>query len=368
MSPELRLVLASAATVPSEAAKAFWADLASGGLNWDEVLELAAAHRVRPALLKNLGALLPPSYLARMEQACEAISAHNRFLASELCSVMQMLEACGVQAIAFKGPVFAQQVCGDITLAEFADLDLLVPRELAWLAVETLEGQGYHCEYAAGNWRRPVLLDLECEVTLAHPAGHAVDLHWDFTAPYYRPFPITLPVETVEVHVLGSPLRTLTYEDAALFAIGHLSRHGFWIAKETAQIASILGSFQTLDWDRMLERSSRQGCRRMALFAVAAAAEFHQAQIPETLAKTLSRERHWLNGALARSKRSFDGAASHPPSALPRLAMRLSHLDSIGQRAGHMARFLFTPRPAVWSRLPWAGLLAGRLLRGPAHP
>lgn len=363
MSPELRLVLAAAATVPSEAAVASLEALASDRLNWDEVLELAVVHRVRPALLQNLRALLPAHQLAQLERECAAISAHNRFLAAELCSVVETLASHGIRVITFKGPVLAQQICGDVSLAEFSDLDLLVPREMVWPAVETLEGQGYRCEYTISGWHRQTLLDLECEVTLVHPAGHTVDLHWDFTASYYRPFPITVPAEPAMVQFLGSVVAALSREDATLFAIGHLSRHGSWIAKETAQIASILRSFPALRWDRIVERASQQGCRRMALFAVAAAARFHQAPLAAVLVERLRHESQWLDIALARSERWLDGLRTGPPGALPRLGMRLSHLDSIGQRAGHAARFMLTPRPATCTRFPLAGRLAQIVLR-----
>lgn len=351
MTPELRLLLAAAPTVPSEATVASLPALASSGLDWDAVLELAAVHRVRPALLQNLRAFLPASRMARLERDCAAISAHNQFLAAELCLVVQSLVGRGIPAISMKGPVLAQQISGDIALAEFSDLDLLVPSEMVWPAVDVLEGIGYRCAFTAHGWRRRALLNLECEVPLAHPAGHTVDLHWDFTASYYQPFPITVPAESATVQFLGCSVAALSHEDATLFAIGHLSRHGSWVAKETAQIASILNSFSDLRWDRILHRASSQNCRRMALFAVASAARFHLAPLPGLLREALAPERDWLDCALSRSERWLDGFRKGPPRALPRLRMRLSHLDSMGQRASHATRFFFTPRPSVWSRL-----------------
>jgi hypothetical protein len=358
MSPELQLVLAAAPSIPSPAALASIPALASAALDWDLVMTLAHVHRVRPCVVRNLRSFLPPDQLDRLEQECAAVSAHNHFLAGELLTILRPLASQGIEAIAFKGPALAHQLHGNIALTEFSDLDLLVPRPMVWQAVGILEKQGYRCAFSGSGQARQTLLDLECEVMLTHPAGHTVDLHWDFTASYFRPFPIQPPVEPIALELLGSPVLTLSPRDATLFAIGHLSRHGSWCAKGTAEFASILAAFDPAHWEGILRRASLQGCRRMALFGVAAAARFHQAVIPAAVEPLLRPAPEWIERALDVTASWLAAASDQPPAVLSRLRMRLSHLDSTALRLGHTVRYLSTPRPPLWRRFPLLGRIA----------
>ena len=110
MTPELQLLIAAARVRPSPPAMERIAKLLAGPLDWSLVLALAAAQSVRPPVLKHLAAFMPAGQRGRLQSECAALSAHNLFLAGELAQVMPALTNAGIPALAFKGPVLAQQL------------------------------------------------------------------------------------------------------------------------------------------------------------------------------------------------------------------------------------------------------------------
>jgi hypothetical protein len=363
MTPELQLVIAAAAVRPSPLAMERIAKLIAGPLDWWLVLTLAAAHAVRPPVLRNLAAFMPAEQLDRFQSECAAISAHNLFLAGELPHVMTALTNAGIPALAFKGPVLAQQLYGDVTLREFSDLDIQAPRHLIWQAVEVLRTLGYECEVGHSGRVSEAYLDSECELMLTHPAGHTLDLHWSFSASFYRPFPLLAPSNPQSVQLFGAELQTFSQVESALFAIGHFYRHGCWSVKGVADTAAVLERLSGDQWRKVLDAAAAMGCRRMALFAAGAAGHFHHVPLPAADGICPAPDPKWLATAVSACEQMIVHSTAGTPAAIPRLRLRLSQIDSPAARVRHAAHWLFAPRKKLWLSHPRSALLLHNLTR-----
>jgi hypothetical protein len=343
--------------------------LIAGRLDWPRVLTLAAAHSVRPPVLKNLAAFMPAEQRDRLQSEFAALSAHNLFLAGEQAHVMSALTNAGIPALTFKGPVLAQQLYGDVTLREFSDLDIQAPRKLIWQAVETLRTLGYECELGHSGRVREAYLDSECELMLTHPAGHTVDLHWTFSASFYRPFPLLVPSNPQSSHLFGAEIRMFSQVESALFGIGHFYRHGCWSVKGVADTAAILARLSDDQWRQVIEATAAMGCRRMALFAAGAAGHFHHVPLPASDGICPAPDPEWVAGAISDCEEMIVSAFAGTPGAIPRLRLRLSQIDSPAARIRHAAHWLFAPRKKLWLSHPRSALLLHNLTRplGPSR-
>jgi len=363
VTPELQLVIAAASARLSATALASLERLVHHLLDWDRVVELAAIHAVRPAILRNLAPYLPERPLELLRDQCSAIKAHNLFLSGELLRVLPALDDAGISAVAFKGPVLAHRLYADVGRREFNDLDLLVPRETVWKAVEILRSLEYASAFAPDPRIRAAFLASECEVMLVHPAGHTIDLHWDFTASYYHPFPLSPAIAPATVELSGVPVLTLSAEDTALFAIGHMSRHGSWSVKEPAEMVSLFGILDDAQWERVLQRAAGRQCRRMALFAVALASRMHGISSPSAFRPFIDPCPHWLDRLLRRNLALLAEPSGRRPGALPRLDLRLRQIDAVAPRLAHAARFFLAPRPRAWRMYPTLSALVHQALQ-----
>src|SRR5579871_4660473 len=131
--------------------------LAQEDLDWAELLAVAADQGVGPLVCHRLeiwaGDMLPPLWREQFREEFERNTRRNLFLAAELCRVLDALDAAGVRATPYKGPVLAVQAYGDIALRQFADLDIIVPQTQICEAHGTLLGLGFHS--AEGPFETP---------------------------------------------------------------------------------------------------------------------------------------------------------------------------------------------------------------------
>lgn len=79
--------------------------------------------------LKNYQELVPKIVLSGLKLNYMNIVKHNMLLTSELIKIMKLLEENDIEAVSFKGPILAQLAYPDITLRQYADLDILIKKE-----------------------------------------------------------------------------------------------------------------------------------------------------------------------------------------------------------------------------------------------
>jgi len=103
--------------------------------DWDNFINLAYAHGVFPLLYQTLKHtdyknLINEDIHTTMKLHYMNIVKENMLMTVELIKVIKLLEENGIEAIAFKGPTLAQMAYGDITLRQYADLDILVDEKM----------------------------------------------------------------------------------------------------------------------------------------------------------------------------------------------------------------------------------------------
>src|SRR5262245_36917608 len=127
LRPEMRLLLLCARTRIGEDEARQIRDLVAGEIDWTALVQSALHHHVTPLVARALAVTCPDALPADLVEAfrvhAEQIREENERLTDDLLALLQSLEACGVVAVPFKGPVLAEQVYGDRGLRTFRDLD-----------------------------------------------------------------------------------------------------------------------------------------------------------------------------------------------------------------------------------------------------
>jgi len=105
-------------------------ELAAGVIDWDYLCLLARRHSVVPLLYLQLSRhasdLVPAAHLATLKRQYQENSARNTILTAELCRLVELFRASGIEAIPYKGPALAVVAYGNLTLRRFVDLDVIV--------------------------------------------------------------------------------------------------------------------------------------------------------------------------------------------------------------------------------------------------
>lgn len=288
--PELELLFCTARVrMSSEIAQRIRTAL-QDEVNWIRLIQLAIQHETTALLYWNLQRICPKSVPAGVLEPLAARyktqAAEAKSRAEELVRIIGALEAQGISALPYKGPVLAQRLYGDLSLREFSehsDLDIMVEECNLAKAEEVLRAQGYR-HLARG----------ECESIFRREEADAriLDLHWRFLTDSLQvhgdPHRFLRRFEAVSL--AGATLRSLPLEVYFLVLSLHATKHKWRKLKLICDIAEILES-RNVDWEYVLREAQDLGLRRMLAVAVLLAEDPLEFAIPVDLARRLKTDR-----------------------------------------------------------------------------
>src|SRR5262249_8236456 len=161
-----------------------------------------------------------------LEASYRATVAQNLFFTGELLQLLDILEKQGIATVVFKGPILAEVLYGDLSLREFADLDIFVHEADISKAEQALIARGYK-SYSADKDYRSAFLSYYGQQPFRGQTGIIVDLHWRLASRS-----VALPIESAEVWgrlqnvlIAGRMVPTLAQEDLVLLLAAHGTMH-----------------------------------------------------------------------------------------------------------------------------------------------
>lgn len=256
------------------------------GIDWDRMIDLTVEHDVVPFVYDHLKSTFSTLVPSAVLEATRAIYLHQLRrsiqIRGELPRVLAHLDAHGVDALPFKGPVLAALAYPGSHLRTFTDLDLLVRRDDVDRAVTALAEAGF-------EEKNPLPPNYETTwqsyFPWHPPHGNAngyvrgqgtsgalhVDLHWGLASRYFL-FPMEpegLWERSASVTLEGGfTVRTFSPEDTLLFQCMHAAKDAYNRLSHVCDIAALVRAYPTLDIDWVLEKAGALHGRRMVLLGL----------------------------------------------------------------------------------------------------
>jgi hypothetical protein len=285
--PEFQLLLYCARSQPASGPIKRIVD--QSAIDWGKLLALADQHGVRPLLLQSLKAVcwdaVPGSVRLELEGFCKSNAQKNLLLALELLRLLRRFNENEVPVVAFKGPILAEAVYGDLSLREFCDLDLLIRVQDLAKAEDILLACGYTAQFPDRDYRTAF---LSYHGQYAFRRGQSelwVDLHWQFAGDSVV-FPLRAAevwTRLVEATIAGRTVPSLAHDDLALLLAAHGTKEGWRRMLWLCDFAEFLRRYHDLDWIAVLERARQCHSSRQLLLAVELAATMLDAPAPAEL-------------------------------------------------------------------------------------
>lgn len=263
--------------------------------DWDVMLDLAERHCVLPLVhrtLCNLGdSIAPRAVFSRLAHTYVASAAHSLRLTGELLRLLDLLETHGIPVVPFKGPVLADLLYGNVSLRQFADLDILIQEKDFIRARQLLMTDGYRPEFELKSKAEQEHLRFEHALQFRKPAsGFVLELHWRFGS-----LNQAFPVDARDVwkrlepqSFQGRQVRTLSHEDLLLYLSAHGGKHGWDRLEWIVCIAELVRISTSIDWDALSRRAITSGAVRSLHVALLLADDFSRIPLPETLATKIA--------------------------------------------------------------------------------
>lgn len=346
--PEARLVAGASAGDRSGLL-----DAVSGDVDWSAVVALSERHGVRALLARELKALewrgVPPPVVEDLTRYRASLTARNLFLSRRLLDVLDLLDATGVPAVAYKGPLLGEAAYGDLTLRPFRDLDVLVPRHQAPRAKSALLDAGYRSLTPRRDARHRGQESHEYAFPLAHPTEPVlVELHWDVAPSFSLAFEDVV-ARCREATLLGTTVADLSAEDSVLLQCVHGSKHAWTRLEWVSALAHTIDRTPALDWDSVARHARRHRATPALALGLSLARRVGGVDVPaEVLTPQAARRAHPVADEV--STRWFRSAAEE--SRFDNLRLRL-RARSVSDRLRYCVRLARpSEKDLVFVRLP----------------
>jgi hypothetical protein len=323
----------------------------SPDLDWDEVLRLAEPHGMEPQLFRRLGHEdVPRDVWNRIAATQEENAKRNLAATAELVAVLHDLEAAGIPAISYKGPVLAQQLYGDVAARRFGDLDIMVRPSQVRAVRDVLRARGYVTEMELPGWQFDQFVKIQKEIAFIHrDTLQEVDLQWTVTE---RTFALRWDLRgmwarTVFVDIAGTPVRTFSPDDLALVLCVHGTTHLWERLGWLADLGALVSGLE-VDWPIVLERARQLGAERMVLASLGVADLVTGCGTPSSVAVP-DRVGRLAEQIVDQVVAGLGLDVSHPDPPFHPLLARLR--DSRVAEARYVLRLLLTPTLGDWEAI-----------------
>ena len=356
--PDLELLLACSAVGTQQTSVSDLQRQVGAVRDWQQLLGLAEHHGVIPLVYQTLRRVpdaIPAETLEDLRLRYEHNARRNLKFTAELIRVLDCLDAHGIAAVPYKGPLLAETVCGDITLREFSDLDILVRPADVPRAKAALKDLGYSPNSPFTPAQERAYLKSGYEFVFDGPAGrNLLEIQFAIVPRFYAvDFDLDAFFEcAVPASVGGRAVKTLCPEDLLLALCVHAAKHA-WI--RLCWLRDIAGVVQALplQWDLVDRGATELGIDRILGTSLVLANRWLEAPVPDSLLDRW-RNDHEIADLCNKIAQQIPSTEQLSPESLHYFRLMLRLRERATDKLRFAFRLLFTPSVGEWSvvRLP----------------
>jgi len=290
-------------------------------IDWDYFFKLARRHSLVPLaylqLDRHASDLLPAEVLQLLKRHYQENAARNLLLTAELCHLIKLLAASGIEAIPYKGPLLALFAYGDLNLRRFIDLDIMVRKGDVLRARELLLAEGYDAAKSLTLDQQQLLLRTQHNLQFTrHHRQLIVELHWEVASHLFassvKADELWRDLTTVELNDIV--LKTLSADDLLFSLCVHGSRHLWERLSWICDVAELIAC-QKLNWGVLVERAAKTDSERMFFLGLYLAENLLGATLPPDVKQRYESDERLESLARNIAKHLFNGPEHIPASS-----------------------------------------------------
>ncbi|HSS20511.1 MAG TPA: nucleotidyltransferase family protein [Pyrinomonadaceae bacterium] len=328
--------------------------LVSSGLDWTRLLSLAQRHALIPLLYFHLNRSAldqsPPERLKELRTRFQNNSALNVLLTGEMVRLLDLFAQNQIAALPYKGPAIAVGIYGNLSLRQFADLDILVPETEVWRATDLLLNQGYQAHFVIPERKKSTFLRLSyVRLFKRESDGTTVELHWRLAPRFFG-----AAFETAKlwengrtIQVQGSNVRIPLVEDFILMLCLHGAKDCWEKLEWVCGLAELVRSDVQIDWGKLFSGARQARCLKAVILGLLLARDLLEAPVPANVLESVATDGS-LNLLAQQIVARFFAEPSAPFSLAKRVSFHLKVKDSLPEKLRYCARLALTTTPVDW--------------------
>jgi putative nucleotidyltransferase-like protein len=345
---ELEFILCCGRALIDPAAKERVRSLILNGLNWPEVVAIAARHCLYPVVYEIIAGtaqdLISPAQLSVLREAAASSAAAGMALLQELLRLHRLFDAAQISAIPYKGPLLAWVAYGSFIRREYSDLDFIVQQKYIPETVAVLESAGYRPQFdpqeahAGKDGIAPGQYSF-----LSHPQNILAEFHTERTLRYF-PTPIDfdgLTSRLMTVEIGGQCLPTFSIEDTLVMLCVHGAKHFWERLGWVLDIAKLIAA-QEVNWKFLSRIAAKMESTRVLLLGLCLAHDLFDAPLPGPLLKEICRDRT-VQELAQKVCQQYAGNSDPGAGVWSRAVFRFQSRDGLGKGFRHMLQLALSP-------------------------
>ena len=298
--PENELVvLCSRANLCDDAQTRIKTLLDENTFDWDYCFDFARHHHVTPLLCYHMERLnLPNVSQARRNQFKVWYHRHsfrNLFLTSELLKTQRIFKGRQIPVLTVKGPVLSKMVYGDVTLREYADVDLVVRVDDISRLKEALLNTGYKLDEETRLEKDSIYMQSHYNYPFTHQSGvFNLEVHWRL---WESEFESWLHTDTIWQHTTHEMMSdnesviTLNGHYLLLYLLVHGTKHQWSRLSWICDVNELLSSDVDIDWEALRDYMRTARMRRVVLLGLLLARDLLGAALPDAIIDMINADR-----------------------------------------------------------------------------
>ena len=323
-------------------------------LNWEVLLESADRHGVSPLLYwhlrEQISQTAPSAPMELLRARFEKNAYRNLFLTGELLKVLDAFKDANIRVLAYKGPVQAALLYGNLALREISDLDLLIDPATFPAARKLVLGLGFRPALTLTPKQEASRLRSDCEYEFVGPDGTiCLDLHWNIAPPHMGQcfYFDDLWQRRGTLLLGGRSLATFSAEDLVVILAVHGGKHLWERLCWLSDFAKCLQA-PNLDWAILRTRARAARAEKMLLLAFSLAQGMMGVQLPVDDLSIAVNADTVLQGIATRIERNLFRPELNVETDVARWLALLRLSDHGWDRVRSVARFAFGSGPREW--------------------
>jgi hypothetical protein len=330
-----------------------------------KAINLASCHGLAPCVIQQLqqhvAGALPEPVVVELRRWLRAHTLRSMQLTTQLLQILDRLKVEGIRALAFKGPVLAQQLYDQPFSREFVDLDIMVPTEAVGQAIAILSADGFEAQFGLTSGQLTRFQKNWCEMRLYNRARNIlVEIHWRLFPPGYSfsPAAETAWEATGQVFIAQRSIRTLSVENQLLFACLHQAKHDWSRLGWVMDLAALVKQSPHMNWKEVQHRAGRFGTARMIRVSLRLIQNLFGVPLPSAIAEWAAPDKESESIARRVEQRLFSADPNAGEQTLRKPLFRAA-MESKYDRAIYWFHSIFRPTPLEWALVPLPDWLRG---------
>ena len=352
-SPEIELVLATAATCRDVDRRQRIASLAARDLDWNVVVAQAARQGTLPLLIEcfseETAPAIPAAVAAQLRDARLGHAIRCLQLTGASVKATSLLRSQGIRVLTFKGPTLALLAYGDIASRRFNDLDLLVHPNDFSRARDLITQLGFHSRFEAEPAKEQHERFESGHLLLENKERVLIELHERLTGRDFH-YPIAfddLWSRRQQVALGSEQVDTFSSEDLILYLFAHGAKHSWCSLGWICDCGELIRRQPEINWQSVLERARAAHCQRILLLGLSLASEQSGVLVPEALAPALARDKT----VRALTVQVFRDLFCEKRPVFAHALLGFRSRDRMRDSLRHALSILFVTRQADWEAL-----------------